>query len=115
MQLLSSHSRGDKSSYGYQFVPYVTPSIEDLIWYVPEKLKNSADHGDEVNYVFGAAKITKEMLEVYGGKSFEIIIFSTFLISVRVFNFLRTKLIFVTMTRRSSFILLYPHPSVIVI
>ena len=69
MQLLSSHSRGDKSTYGYQFLPYATQSIEDRLWYIPEKLKNSADHGDEVSYIFGAAKVTKEMSEVYGGKS----------------------------------------------
>lgn len=68
IRLLKSHSSGDKSTYGYQFMPFINPPEDVRLWYVPDRLKTSSDHGDELFYIFGLNKVTDDMLEPYRGE-----------------------------------------------
>lgn len=68
IRLASSHSAGDKVTYTYQFVPYIIPPKDLRLWYVPDKLKTSADHGDELPYVFGTSEVTDDMVQPYSGR-----------------------------------------------
>lgn len=72
VRLLTAHSSGEKSTYGYQFMPYVSPPKENLMWHVPEKLKTTSDHADELPYVFGVPRMTETMFEPYNGEWVEI-------------------------------------------
>lgn len=67
VHLLLSHSAGDTATYGYHFLPYVTPSKENQFMALPGYLKNSADHADELAYLFGVPWTTDDMSEVYKG------------------------------------------------
>ena len=64
IDLLDDHSKGMKSTYGYLFSKYI-PGIDVSPSLDPYKF--SANHGDDIPYVFGYPYITDELLSFYGG------------------------------------------------
>lgn len=66
VRLLESHSAGRKKTYAYTFTELVNLPAEDKPWPNPDWLKVSADHTDELPFVFGLPFIP-EHNSVYAG------------------------------------------------
>ena len=62
--LLDQHSRGSRATYGYIFRPYIDTSS---FFNISKTYKTSADHGDELAYVFGFPYLNEDILAPYEG------------------------------------------------
>jgi len=54
---LEQHSFDEKSTYAYYFTEKHKTTPPASLWTLPDWLKVSADHGDEVAFVFGGSYI----------------------------------------------------------
>jgi len=54
---LEQHSAGEKPTYAYYFTEKHKTNPLASLWTLPDWLKVSADHGDEVAFVFGGSLI----------------------------------------------------------
>lgn len=64
VRFLDKHSQGDKVTYGFIFSEYIRGAET---YPFPEMYKFSAEHGEELPFVFGFAYITDELLSLYEG------------------------------------------------
>ena len=62
MDLLEKHSAGSKSTYGYYFTKKSGLSNRGL-WELPLWASVSADHAEEIPYVFGMAELPDDSLD----------------------------------------------------
>lgn len=65
IHFLHQHSQGPKNTFGYYFTKYIY-GLELMPF--PEIYKFSADHVEELPYVFGLPLVTDELLSLYKGK-----------------------------------------------
>lgn len=71
--LLDMHSRTSKATYGYYFTAFIERLDENGTAIPPDMYKTSADHVDELPYVFGYDLQTEVMLTPYEGQNYRII------------------------------------------
>jgi len=58
---LQQHAAGETATYAYYFTEEFKPDPPNPLWSMPDWLKTSADHGDEIPFMFGCTLIKKDM------------------------------------------------------
>ncbi|KAF6027323.1 CES5A [Bugula neritina] len=58
---LRQHAEGETATYAYYFTEEYKPDPPNLAWSMPDWLKISADHMDEIPFVFGGSLIRRDM------------------------------------------------------
>jgi len=61
LEKLQQHSLGNTSTYAYYFTQKYTPDPPNPMGTPPDWLKSSADHGDELPFVFGGPLIRESV------------------------------------------------------
>lgn len=69
-RLMLAHAKGSsKKTFGYLFNELFHIPVANRLWPSVDWIKTSADHFDEVPYVFGAPFLTADQLLIKGKKS----------------------------------------------
>jgi len=58
---LQQHAAGETATYAYYFTEEYKPDPPNPLWSMPDWLKTSADHADELPFMFGGPLIKKDM------------------------------------------------------
>ena len=67
---LRYHSKTPNATYAYYFTNLYNAPKGDAWWYLPPWVKTSADHGDEIPFVWGFATVKENYTQLAAGNDY---------------------------------------------